>query len=272
MLRPRYLVRLLTLCSSLFACGGGAPPEPKHAVNEPAKATRRKAMARRAPELDSGQVVLGLRGHEQELHECFTLAGEQSPVFVELEWDVDPEGIVGETRVNRSTANSKGLPPCLSQRVAQARFGRPGHASVARWTFVGGLVRFEDAETKRRNRLNQRHKNRQANDGETGIVIERESPGKLDFDTVEGIVHDGYRLFAHCYRDGLARDSTLGGAVRLRFVIGANGRVARVIDGGSDLPDEGVVACVAEGFFALQFPKPMGGNVHLRYRMHFDSG
>jgi hypothetical protein len=217
-------------------------------------------------------VVLGLRGHEAELHECFALAGEQSPVFVELEWDVNADGIVEDVRVGRSTASSKNLPGCLSERLSQARFGRPGHTAVGTWTFVGGLVRFEDAETRRRNGVNQKRKNRKANDGETGIVIERESPGKLDSDTVEGIVHDGYRLFAHCYRDGLDRDKTLGGAVRLRFVIGADGRVARVIDGGSDLPDEGVVACVAEGFFALQFPKPAGGNVHLRYRMHFDSG
>ncbi|MGC4094064.1 MAG: AgmX/PglI C-terminal domain-containing protein [Polyangiaceae bacterium] len=265
--------RRLTLGLSLLAaaCGGSSTPEPAQPArvskaHAPAKAPKRTAY------LDSAEVVLGLRGHEMELHECFTLAGEQSAGFVELEWDVDPDGIVGDVRVARATASSQALPPCLSERLSQARFGRPGHASVARWTFVGGLVRFEDAETRRRNRINQKRKNKQANDSETAIVIERESPGKLDFSTVEGIVHDGYRLFAHCYRDGLDRDSTLGGAVRLRFVIGADGRVARVVDGGSDIPDEGVVACVAEGFFALQFPKPAGGNVHLRYRMHFDSG
>ncbi|MFZ5896552.1 MAG: AgmX/PglI C-terminal domain-containing protein [Myxococcota bacterium] len=253
------------------ACGGGTAPEPARSAQAPA--VQRKAPTRkRVPALEASQVVLGLRGHEAELHECFTVAGEQRAAFVELEWDVNPEGIVGDVRVARSTASSQELPPCLSERLRTARFGRPGHAAVGRWTFVGGLVRFEDAETRRRNRTNQKRKNRKANDGESGIVIERESPGKLDHETVEGIVHDGYRLFAHCYRDGLERDASLGGAVRLRFVIGADGRVARVIDGGSDLPDEGVVACVAEGFFALQFPKPAGGNVHLRYRMHFDSG
>lgn len=268
--RSRYL--FLALGPAFVACGSSTPEPKAVAVHRDEAPRQRLAKTRPAHELDAGQVVLGLRGHEAELHECFTLAGEQSPTFVELEWDVSADGVVGKTRVNRTTAGSREVPPCLSERVAAARFGRPGHASVARWTFVGGLVRFEDAETRRRNRLNQRRKGRPANDGETGIVIERESPGKLDFDTVEGVVHDGYRFFAHCYRDGLARDSTLGGAVRLRFVIGSDGRVARVIDGGSDLPDEGVVACVAEGFFAMHFPKPSGGNVHLRYRMHFDSG
>jgi hypothetical protein len=216
--------------------------------------------------------VLGLRGHEEELHECFQLAGEQQPAFIELVWNVTPDGEVSEVRAARSTTSSKALLECLTERLSQARFGRPGHPSEARWTFVGGLVRFEDAETRKRNRVNERRKNKRANDGEEGIVIERSSPGKLDFETVEGIVQNGYKLFAHCYRDGLSRDPGLGGAVRLRFVIGADGRVARVIDGGSDLPDAGVVACVAEGFFALQFPKPAGGNVHLRYRMHFDAG
>jgi len=232
----------------------------------------RKSTAAQARKLDAGQVVLGLRGHEAELHECFSLAGEQTPVFVELEWDVDADGIVGAVRVGRSTASHEALTPCLSERLSRARFGHPGRASVAHWTFVGGLARFEDEGTRRRNRLNQKNKNKKANESETGIVIERESPGKLDSETIEGIVQEGYRLFAHCYRDGLDRDRTLGGAVRLRFVIGADGRIARVIDGGSDLPDEGVLACVAEGFFAMQFPKPTGGNVHLRYRMHFDSG
>lgn len=266
----RYL--LLALGPTFVACGGSSAAEPKAPPAVREVAPQRTAAKPRVRELDAGQVVLGLRGHEAALHECFTLAGEQNAAFVELEWDVSADGLVGQTRVKRSTAASQDLPPCLSTRVAEARFGRPGIASVARWTFVGGLVRFEDADTRRRNRLNQRRKDRRANDGETGIVIERESPGKLDVDAVEGVVHDGYRFFAHCYRDGLARDSTLGGAVRLRFVIGADGRVARVVDGGSDLPDEGVVACVAEGFFAMHFPKPAGGNVHLRYRMHFDSG
>lgn len=257
-------------CASV-ACGGSAEP-----AKAPAPATRtaakRAAEKPELPKLDPGQIVLGMRGHESELHECFQLAQVQDPAFVQLSWRVDGEGVVEDIHVSNTSSPNPALATCLSERLSSARFGRPGKAKAAAWTFVGGLVRFEDKDTRRRNQLNKARKNKKANESEEGIVIERSSPGKLDQQAVEGIVQSGYKLFAHCYRDGLDRDPTLGGAVRLRFVIGANGRVARVIDGGSDLPDDGVVACVAEGFFAMEFPPPRGGNVHLRYRIHFDSG
>jgi hypothetical protein len=51
----------------------------------------------------------------------------------------------------------------------------------------------------------------------------------------------------------------------LHFTIDRDGRVAGVRDAGSDLPDRGVIDCVAEAFYALQFPEPEGGAVRLRY-------
>ena len=253
-----------------LACGGAAEPA-KEPTTVARPAVRAEAKVE-LPKLDPGQIVLGLRGHEPELHECFELAQVVDPAFVQLAWRVNGEGAVEDIRVLNSTSPSEAVATCLAERLSPARFGRPGKAKAAAWTFVGGLVRFEDDATRRRNRINQKRKNKKANEGEEGVIIERSSPGKLDPQAVEGIVQSGYKLFAHCYRDGLDRDPTLGGAVRLRFVIGSDGRVARVIDGGSDLPDVGVVACVAESFFALEFPRPAGGNVHLRYRVHFDSG
>lgn len=257
---------------ALIACGCGESPPPS-AKSAPARpAALRAATKPSLPKLDPAQIVLGLRGHEAELHECFQLAGTENPSFVQLAWRVSAEGVVEDVQTQSSTAANANVAPCLVERLAESRFGRPGSPRAASWTFVGGLVRFEDEATRKRNKLNAKRKNRKANEGEEGVVIERSSPGKLDPQAVEGIVQNGYKLFAHCYRDGLDRDPTLGGAVRLRFVIGANGRVARVIDGGSDLPDASVVVCVAESFFALEFPPPAGGNVHLRYRVHFDSG
>jgi hypothetical protein len=262
--------RCVGLALSAFGCGSAPPPSAPPSAARPSVA--RTAAKPSLPKLDPGQIVLGLRGHEAELHECFQLAGAESPSFVQLAWRVSEEGAVENVQIQSSTAPNAEVAPCLTERLSEARFGRPGSPKAASWTFVGGLVRFEDEATRRRNKLNARRKNKKANEGEEGVVIERSSPGKLDPQAVEGIVQNGYKLFAHCYRDGLDRDPTLGGAVRLRFVIGADGHVARVIDGGSDLPDAGVVACVAESFFALEFPRPAGGNVHLRYRVHFDAG
>jgi hypothetical protein len=261
----------------IAACGGSETPSqsaraPEASAPVSHSATKHARTPAGLPELDPAQVLLGIRGHESELHECFDAAGEQAPVFVQLAWRVNEEGAAEDIHVARATTSNEAVSACLAERLSASRFGRPGHKSQASWTFVGGLVRFEDAETHRRNERAARRKKRTLDDNEQGVVIERSSPGKLDPDTVEGIVQSGYKLFAHCYRDGLDRHPALGGAVRLRFVIGSDGQVARVIDGGSDLPDEGVVACVAEGFFALRFPRPSGGNVHLRYRVHFESG
>ncbi|HET9954277.1 MAG TPA: AgmX/PglI C-terminal domain-containing protein [Polyangiaceae bacterium] len=253
------------------SCGGSGKPEAatqEQVVNSRAGSKARAARAAE-PELDPGQIVLGLRGHEADLRACFDRNDAPQPAFVELAFNVNPEGEPRDIRESRSLAAAPEIIECLSENLATARFGRPGRTLAARWTFVGGLVRFEDAEARRRKR--GPHKRDRGEVQEREVVIEESSPGKLDPDKVQSIVQSGYKLFAHCYRDGLDRDPKLGGAVRLRFVIGAAGSVARVIDGGSDIPDPGVVTCIAESFFALRFPKPAGGNVHLRYRIHFDA-
>jgi hypothetical protein len=59
--------------------------------------------------------------------------------------------------------------------------------------------------------------------------------------------------------------------VRLKFVIAPEGSVEEIVDEGSDLPDQRVINCVAEGFFALVFPKPERGPVHVQYRMLFSA-
>jgi hypothetical protein len=86
------------------------------------------------------------------------------------------------------------------------------------------------------------------------------------------VVEAGYPLFARCYRDGVSRNDTLGGTLRLHFTISASGSVSEVSDGGSDLSDRQVVDCVAEGFYALRFPAPEHGAVSVLYRIRFDAG
>ena len=103
------------------------------------------------------------------------------------------------------------------------------------------------------------------------MAIEAASPGFLDPARIEGVVQSGFGLYGHCYRDGLSRDPRLGGAVRLKLVIDTSGGVERISDGGSDLPDRRVINCVAQGLFALKFPKPERGSVHVLYRVLFDA-
>jgi hypothetical protein len=91
------------------------------------------------------------------------------------------------------------------------------------------------------------------------------SRGRLSVSEIESVAEHGFRLYGFCLREGLNRDIRLNGRVELRFTIDDDGRVRDVSDAGSDLADVGVIDCVAEAFYALRFPEPDGGSVHLRY-------
>jgi len=43
-------------------------------------------------------------------------------------------------------------------------------------------------------------------------------------------------------------------------------------NGGSDLPDSGVVACVVAAFYGLSFPSPENGVVSVSYPIVFSVG
>ena len=51
---------------------------------------------------------------------------------------------------------------------------------------------------------------------------------------------------------------------RNRLAIFASGRtpVSNVSNGGSDMPDAGVVQCVVRAYYGLSFPQPEGGMAH----------
>ncbi len=62
------------------------------------------------------------------------------------------------------------------------------------------------------------------------------------------------------------------GRVTVRFVIGRDGAVSNVSNGGSDLPDSNVVNCVVKAFYGLSFPKPEGGIVTVQYPIMLQPG
>jgi len=55
----------------------------------------------------------------------------------------------------------------------------------------------------------------------------------------------------------------------VRFVIGRDGSVSSVQNGGSDLPDAAVVSCVTRAFYGLSFPQPENGIVTVTYPIVF---
>jgi hypothetical protein len=96
--------------------------------------------------------------------------------------------------------------------------------------------------------------------------------GRLPPEVIRRIVRQNYGRFRLCYEQGLGRNPNLEGRVTVRFVIGRDGAVSNVSNGGSDLPDSNVVNCVVKAFYGLSFPKPEGGIVTVSYPIMLQPG
>jgi len=96
--------------------------------------------------------------------------------------------------------------------------------------------------------------------------------GRLPPEVIQRIVRQNYGRFRMCFEQGLARNPNLEGRVSVRFVIGRDGAVSNVANGGSDLPDSQVVGCVVNAYYGLSFPQPEGGIVTVVYPIMFAPG
>jgi outer membrane biosynthesis protein TonB len=231
----------------------------------PARARARTKLTR-TPEtsLDPSRVVVAIRDNERKIRMCFFQSPDASG-FVRLAFRVDAQGAVEKVIVKQSTIDDTNVQECLASRTGELRFGELGAPAKAEWTYVFRLAEPLTAKEEKRAK-----KKRKKNARGSGVVIERTSPGRIDEARVSSVVEAGYRLFARCYRDAIERDAGLSGFVSLRFVIGSDGRVTRVLDGDSDLRDRMAIDCIAESIFALRFPEPQDGNVHVLYRMQLN--
>jgi pSer/pThr/pTyr-binding forkhead associated (FHA) protein len=96
--------------------------------------------------------------------------------------------------------------------------------------------------------------------------------GRLPPEVIQRIVRQNFGRFRACYQNGLSRNPNLEGRVAARFVIGREGAVSNVSNGGSDLPDSGVVSCVLSAFYGLSFPEPENGIVAVTYPIFLTPG
>ncbi len=96
--------------------------------------------------------------------------------------------------------------------------------------------------------------------------------GRLPPEVIQRIVRQNFGRFRLCYENGLRNNPNLQGRVGVRFVIGRDGAVSNVGNGGSDMPDGGVVSCVVRAFYGLSFPQPEGGIVTVTYPIMFSPG
>jgi hypothetical protein len=96
--------------------------------------------------------------------------------------------------------------------------------------------------------------------------------GRLPPEVIQRIVRQNYGRFRLCYENGLRNNPNLQGRVSVRFVIGRDGAVSNVSNGGSDMPDASVVQCVIRAYYGLSFPQPEGGIVTVVYPIMFSPG
>lgn len=96
--------------------------------------------------------------------------------------------------------------------------------------------------------------------------------GRLPPEVIQRIVRQNFGRFRLCYENGLRSNPNLQGRVAVRFVIGRDGAVSNVSNGGSDLPDASVIQCVIRAYYGLSFPPPEGGIVTVVYPIMFSPG
>lgn len=96
--------------------------------------------------------------------------------------------------------------------------------------------------------------------------------GKLPPEVVQRIVRQNFGRYRLCYENGLRTTPKLEGRVSVKFTIDRSGAVSKSADGGSDLPDKNVIACVVKGFSNLSFPQPESGEVVVVYPIIFSPG
>ncbi len=103
-------------------------------------------------------------------------------------------------------------------------------------------------------------------DGETKVG------GRLPPEVIQRVIRQNFGRFRMCYENGLKSNPNLQGRVAVRFVIGRDGSVGTAANGGSDLPDSGVVGCVVHAFYGISFPQPEDGIVTVTYPIMFTPG
>lgn len=95
--------------------------------------------------------------------------------------------------------------------------------------------------------------------------------GRIPPEIVQRVIRQNYGKFRMCFENGLRNNPNLNGRVTTRFVINRDGSVSNASNGGSDLPDQGVVQCVVRSFYGLSFPAPETGIVTVVYPIMFTS-
>lgn len=243
-------------CSLVFGCSASKPRTSQAPASSPRSEARRS-------EMEATKVSYSMRGNEEDYRKCFMRAISRRGA-VSLAFAVDTEGTVEHTRVLWSSIENETVEACLVERMNKQRFGTQREPAAGTWTFV---FRLTDPITdeEREERLEK------ADEAERkAFELLPESSGTIDPAHLDEMVQLRYPLYAHCYRDSIRRRGESRGLLRLKLQIDEKGRLTSLQDAGSVLPDPFAVDCMAEAFYAIDYPKPVGGPVTVRYGLDFE--
>jgi hypothetical protein len=93
--------------------------------------------------------------------------------------------------------------------------------------------------------------------------------GRLPPEVIQRILRTHFGVFRKCYEAALQRAPKTEGRVAVKFVIGRDGKVSGAADGGSDVGDAQMIACIVDDVAKLNFPQPEGGIVTVVYPIVF---
>ena len=96
--------------------------------------------------------------------------------------------------------------------------------------------------------------------------------GRLPPEVIQRIVRQNFGRFRLCYENGLRNNPNLQGRVAVRFVIGRDGAVSNVSNGGSDMPDSGGRAVRGAGLLRPVLPAARRRHRHGRLPDHVLAG
>ena len=80
----------------------------------------------------------------------------------------------------------------------------------------------------------------------------------LSEEDITRVIAANRAAFKRCYEDARARTPNLRVRLRLRIVIESSGKISRVTDEGSELPHDGVRACLSDVLGKAIFPRSNG--------------
>ncbi len=85
--------------------------------------------------------------------------------------------------------------------------------------------------------------------------------GALDKSLIDEVVQSNDSKVRFCYQSELQKDPSLGGAIKVKFVIAPDGTVNSATTESSTMGSPSVEDCINEQFMDFQFPEPKGGGI-----------